>query len=721
MNQIQRTIPSSLLCAGLTLSCSLTGASISTAQESATDAGSTTSTAPLPTLEPSVVTGSRVPQSITDTPYSTAVIDRSEIENRKIRTVPDAFDSIPGVLIQKTSTAHGSPYIRGFTGRSNLLLVDGIRMNNSTWRSGPIQYWNTFDLQGVETLELIKGQGSVLYGSDAIGGTANILTKSSDFKNETGDFMRGRTLYRYETNSKSHVGRLEAQFGKGEKWGVNLGLSAKDAGDIRDSEVGRMPNTGYTEQALDFKFEYALSDATTLTLAHQYYNQDDGNRWHRTTNNPGWIHNGVQIIPDQRGIGALTEIYDQERSLTYARLEGSLENSFIDSYVATLSYQKTQDSTYRDRTNTGGNIDTRVIDLETYGADLQFNSEVGPGTIVYGMDYYRDEASSTAARNGVFRPSSRPVADNSSYDLFGVFGQYQWQATEQLEITAGARYSYAQAKWGNYRPSGATADRSGENNWDDLSLSLRANYELDNGWSMYGGVSEAFRAPNLNDLTGNTFSLDGINSTGSVGVSPEEFINYEIGVRHTNDKFTAGVAAYYNDFRDQITNVDNATGGTTASNGGDGYIFGLEMDASYRISSQWELRAYAAFQDGKQQAPDTFGGPLVTDTVRRMHPIMGGASARWTHPNQKLWIEGRVKAAARANNLSADAASDSTRIPVGGTPSYFVTSVYSGYHVNENLEINLGLENITDESYRYHGAGQNEPGFNAVLGFTAKF
>lgn len=482
-----------------------------------------------------------------------------------------------------------------------------------------------------------------------------------------------------------------------------------------------MDNTGYTEQAFDIKLEYALSDAATLTLAHQYFNQDDGNRWHRTTSNPGWYHDGAQIVPDQTGIAADSEIYDQERSLTYAKLEGTLQGSFIDSYAATLSYQKTQDSTRRDRTNIGGNLDTSVIDLDTYGFDLQLQSKIGPGELVYGLDYYRDEASSSASRNGVFRPSSRPVADDSSYDLLGVFGQYQWQANEQLAITAGARYSYAKAQWEGYRPDGATEDQSGENDWNDLSLSLRANYELDNGWSVYGGVSEAFRAPNLNDLTGNTYALDGIDSSGSVDVDPEEYINYEIGLRHTTEDFTAGLAAYYHDFRDQITSVSNSTGGNTATNGGDGYIFGIEMDASYRLSEQWELRAYAAFQDGKQKTPDTLGGALVEDTVRRMHPIMGGVSARWTHPNQKLWIETRIKAAAKANNLSEDAASDSTRIPLGGTPSYVVASVYSGYHVNDNLELSLGFENITDESYRYHGAGQNEPGFNTVLGFTAKF
>ncbi|SHI46283.1 hemoglobin/transferrin/lactoferrin receptor protein [Rubritalea squalenifaciens DSM 18772] len=673
------------------------------------------------TLDPTVVTATRSPESITDTPYTASVVDRKDLDDHLIRSIPDAFVAVPGVLIQKTAHGHGSPYIRGFTGRQNLLLVDGIRMNNSTWRSGPVQYWNTFDQENLQSIELIKGQGSVLYGSDAIGGTANLISRSSGFMDQSGFFSQGRSHYRFDTNSESHVGRLEANIGEGGKWGLTLGLTGKDFGDIRDDAVGRMKRTGYSEEAFDLKFETAISDSAILTLAHQYLNQDDIYRWHRTIYNPGWVHEGEQLIGDQSTSGAKAEIYDQERSLTYARLAGSVDGSFIDNYSVTLSYQKTQDSTYRDRTNTGGNIDTKVIDLETYGFDLQLESKVGPGSLIYGLDYYRDEADASAARNGTFRPSSRPVADDSTYDLLGAFAQYQWEATDALKVTAGARYSYAEAEWEGYRPSGASEDQSGDNHWDDLSLSLRAMYDLSNSWSVYGGVSQAFRAPNLNDLTGSTYSLNGINSSGSVDVDPEEYINYELGLRYASENTTFGVAAYYNDIEDQIAGVDDGMGGSTATNAGEGYIFGVEVDGAYRFAENWEARAWAAWQDGKAEYPSVINGPMEEDTIRRMHPFMGGASLRWTRTDDRLWIESRVKGAATVTNVNAStkaSGNDNTRVPTSDTPSYFIVSLYSGYQVNENLELTLGLENLLDDDYRYHGAGQNEPGLNAILGVT---
>lgn len=121
-----------------------------------------------------VITASRTEERIEDLPYTAQVLSAADLLANASRTLPQAFLNTPGVLVQQTTTAHGSPYIRGFTGRQNLLLQDGIRLNNSTWRGGPVQYWNTLDSQAISQIELIKSQGSVLYGSDAASDTQRI-------------------------------------------------------------------------------------------------------------------------------------------------------------------------------------------------------------------------------------------------------------------------------------------------------------------------------------------------------------------------------------------------------------------------------------------------------------------------------------------------------------------------------------------------------------------
>ena len=661
-------------------------------------------------LDPLVVTATRSGMRADEVPYSVSVLDAEDLAQSTRRTLPDALLYTPGVLVQKTANGHGSPFIRGFTGRQNLLMVDGVRINNSTFRSGPVQYWNTIDQLSIDRLELVRSQGSVLYGSDAIGGTLNAFTKFSDFRSRPDGqaYTNGSASYEYRSNGEgSHTGRIETEAGVGGKFGVWLGLSGKDFGDIEDSAVGRMKNTGYTEQDIDFRFDMELSERVDLTVAYQYVNQDDVWRWHRTRFNPGWTHDNHVAT----GGTYLTEIYDQERSLAYIKLTGENpeQSSFIRRWHTTLSWQKTQDSTDNLRTL----VDSRTgnIDLDTYGVDVGFESEIGPGTMVYGFDYYHDEVESEAFRNGVLRPDNRPVADGSTYQLLGVYSQYEWRPVEPLSISGGVRYTYAQAEWDSYRAPGAPADISGEGDWDDFSASLRALWDVDENWAIYGGVSQAFRAPNLTDLTGNTVSLGGLNSRGSPDLDPEKFVTAELGVRYGNDTVTGSLAGFYTWSRDAI--ISEVVGPDTfATNGGSGYVYGFEAEGLWKISQCWTLTGMAGWNEGKTESPTT-----GEKWISRQLPFTGSLALRWTHPNEKFWVEGRVYGAVTEDRVdAADQASDPQRIPTNGTPGYIVTSLRAGWQATEQLHLTAALENITDDDYRNHGSGQNEPGFGAIVG-----
>jgi hemoglobin/transferrin/lactoferrin receptor protein len=647
-----------------------------------------------------VVTANRSTEEAEEVPYSLEILTAEELLENATRTLPQAFLNTPGVLVQQTTTGHGSPYIRGFTGRQNLLLQDGIRLNNSTWRSGPVQYWNTLDAQAIDRLELIKSQGSVLFGSDAIGGTVNTLSKSSGFRDEEGFFSGGAAYYRFDTNSKSHLGRIEQRFGAGGKWGVMLGYSASDIGNIRDSALGTMRGTGYSQLSHDLKFEYAFSPSQTLTLAHSYLDQDNISRWHNTINNPGWTHGrsfttaGTDLARD----------YDQERSLTYLRFEDSDASlRWIDRYQATVSFQRTQDSEFRVRGS--GRSDTRVLDVDTFG--LSFQAETG--NLVWGADYYHDQVDSQGFRNGIPRPSNRPIADDAIYDSLGIFTNYTGTIGQSFTYDAGARFTYIEAQWDGYRPDGAAVDQSGDGSWDNLALSLRGQYELDDSWTIFGGASQAFRAPNLDDLTGRQFSLNGLDENGSPDVDPEKYLTTEIGTRYNDGNFSFELSGYYTFIDDGIVRIDDGLGGLATTNGSEGFIYGFDGKTTWNFHPQWRFLAHASWQDGEQKQ----GG--VTDTIRRLNPLNGAIDLRWTAPSEDYWISGRVQAATRQDNLSLLAASDTQRIPVGGTPGYVVASLYGGWQVSEALQLNLALENLTDEDYRIHGSGQNMPGRNATL------
>ena len=330
-----------------------------------------------------MVTGLRTDKLPEEVPYTLDVLDSEFIYQNTRRTLPEALQFTPGVLVQKTTYGHGSPFIRGFTGRQNLLMVDGVRFNNSLTRGGPVQYWNTVDSYALDRLEVIKGQGSVLYGSDAIGGTVNAVTRSTGFR-DTPDgefFSHGSAYYEYRTNGEgSHIGRIESSTGIGGQFGIMLGVTGKEFGDIEDSGIGRMRNTGYPELDLDFKVEAALGPDTTLTFLHQHVNQDDIWRSHSTVFNPGWQHDGRVATPGSYN----SRIYDQERTLTYLRFEGEPSSAdWLNRWRATFSYHTGWDSEAQDRSAT--DLRYQVAEIDTIGVDLTLESPLGPGELIYGF------------------------------------------------------------------------------------------------------------------------------------------------------------------------------------------------------------------------------------------------------------------------------------------------------------------------------------------------
>jgi hemoglobin/transferrin/lactoferrin receptor protein len=677
-------------------------------------------------LDPLVITASRSEQN-RFLPYSVATISKDWMRDQARRTLPDALQYTPGVLVQKTTHGHGSPFIRGFTGKQNLLLVDGIRLNNSTWRSGPVQYWNTVDMHSIDHLELVKSQGSVLYGSDAIGGTLNAFTKSSNFMDQPEGVMfhHGASSYDFTSNGEgSHVGRIESSFGVGGKYGIHLGASEKDFGDIRDSALGTMHGTGYGEQAYDLRFDLEISPGTLLTFASQYVNQDDISRWHRTLQNPGWTHGDHFAAPGTW----LANNYDQERSLTYLRIEqeAAENSSWLDRWTATISYQKSTDSEMQDRRGNSAvpftatrYLQFQDTEVETFGLDLALESTLGSGQLVYGLDYYQDEVASDASRDSgaglVSRPASRPVADEAHYDLLGLYGQYTWRPFSRWEISGGTRFTYAQAQWNAYRPSGATTDISGESSWTDLSSSLRASYEINDEWLAYASASQSFRSPNLADLTGNTASLSGLDGSGSPHVEPEKFLTLELGARGKPHADVQLQAAVFHTFSTDGAITSYTLGKDTfVVNGDDSSIYGIEAEAMWSIDECWTATAFAAWQEGKNEISQR------TPTERwipRMLPFTASTALRYTSADEKWWVEGRLSGAVTAGRIHPlDQAADNQRIPTNGTPGYLIASLGAGYEPIEHLQLTATLQNLLNDDYRIHGSGQNEPGFGAICG-----
>jgi hemoglobin/transferrin/lactoferrin receptor protein len=223
-----------------------------------------------PSLDELVVTANRIGSDPLATPATVATSTREDLERDLTRTVPEALKSIPGVAVQKTANGQGSPIIRGFTGYRTLAMIDGIRYNHSAYRDGPNEYFALIDPQALDRLELVQGPGSVLYGSDAVGGALNLFTRSAAFMAEAEgeSFHHGGLFGRWHSSEQSWQARADYDFGTGQKWGLHLGGTWKDFGDVIAAEVGEQGFTGYTQRSYDARLDARLDNHWTLTLAH---------------------------------------------------------------------------------------------------------------------------------------------------------------------------------------------------------------------------------------------------------------------------------------------------------------------------------------------------------------------------------------------------------------------------------------------------------------------
>ncbi len=671
-----------------------------------------------------VITGTRQEEPALTVPALVDVLNERDLQYRRLsRTVPEALEEVPGVMVQKTSHGQGSPYLRGFTGFRTLFMIDGIRLNNSTFREGPNQYWNTVDPFTIRQLEVVKGPSSVLFGSDAIGGTVNALTRSREEFVAPFDWDR-RVHYRYSSAEQSHVSRFELSANAGKTFGVLIGGTIKDFGNVIGGEkVGEQPKTGYRELDGDLKLEFHPAEHTRIVLAHQQVDQDNAWRTHRTVFASGW--HGTSVGTDKK------LVFDQDRTLTYLQVEREKIGGWLDGVKLSLSWQQQEEQEFRRRSNDKTNL--QGFEVGTAGIGVQFQSPSSVGRWTYGVDYYHDEVDSFRrdfAANGSLEATriQGPVADDASYDLLGVFVQNEIPAHDRLDLILGARFTHAAADANRVEDPVTKAPIALSDSWDALVGSARAMWHVDekDHWKIFAGVSQGFRAPNLSDLTRLDVARSGELEVPSPGLEPEYFLTSEIGFKTQHDNFTAQAAYFFTDINDMIIRVpqdDPITPETDVvkRNAGDGYVHGIELGASWRFHPQLTAFGNFAWVNGRVTQFPTSASVKKDEPLDKMMPPTAHLGLRWDHPTKKYWAETILTMADDQEHLSSGDQRDTQRIPPGGTPGYAVASVRGGAQLGKHFTLTTALENLTNKDYRVHGSGLNEPGINFVIAVDGRF
>ncbi len=663
-----------------------------------------------------VITGTRADRALEEEPYVVEVIDLEELERELPRTVPEALDSVPGVLVQKTASGHGSPYIRGFTGNRTLLVVDGIRYNNATYRDGANEYFAQVDSLSLQQIELISGPASALYGSEAVGGTIALTTKPTAMSAREGTYVEGEQVLRWSGGDRSIASRTAFDIGEGGSWGLRGGFTLRNYGDVRAAELGRLPYTGYSERAFDSRFDVALDPDWTATLNHQSLWQDDVPRTHST----------ILAVPFAGTVAGsdLAREKDHRRSLTYFKLRGGTASAWLETLELTLSHQ----SRFEEENRVRGN--GRLID-QSFDSDMTALSAVataGFGTLdlTYGIDLGRETIDSARtdtdpdSGNVVVRLQG-PVGDDAEYEQAGFFARADWSPADAVLLEAGVRLSHVATEIGTFADPETGDARSFSGSWSDLSGSLRAQYSAGNHriWAAY---SRSFRAPNVADISRFGASRSSEIEVASLGLEPEKFDTFELAWRLDTDRFEFGASAYTTALIGYIETVP--TGRireglveVAKQNASSGRITGLELIASAALGSNVSLEGNLTWLRGRLTTP-LADGP-VREPISRIQPLTGFLALSWERDD--IWLRADLRIVDRADELSSGDLLDRERIPPDGTPGYALLGLRGGIQIAEGLEATLALENLLDEAWRPHGSGNNEPGRHVLAGLHLRF
>ncbi len=441
-----------------------------------------------------------------------SIKDGDALRARPLATIGNALEGAPGILVQQSTYGQVSPFMRGLTGYQVLNLVDGVRFNNATFRSGPNQYLAFIEPGQAQRVEALLGPTGVQYGSDALGGTINVLTASPAFTNAFSGELQAFSA------SADASGGGQAKFTYGAKrvallfggsWQKHNDLRAGGGEDsrnvlyrffglpqaqIRHLLGERQLGTGFTQFGWHTKAALRLSETQSLSL---------------------WYQRGV--LTDVRGYKDLwgglgrvrSDFAPQDLHFGYARHEW-LKLSWLDSWTNTLSVNAQRDGSIRQNLRTTDRVTTDDNMVTAFGYASQATTHFGKRqALVFGGEMYRelirasrvefDPTTNTSVQRRALYPSG------SRYTTVGLFAQHSadWWAN-RLHTNVGGRFTRIGVQTFADRNRTANSTHLGVANsneqFQDVTFNASLTWRVTASFNLHVLTGRGFRAPNLKDL-----------------------------------------------------------------------------------------------------------------------------------------------------------------------------------------------------------------------------
>lgn len=691
-------------------------------------------------------------QSLSDVPNQIKVIGIADIKFKGAQTSADVIQSSGTVLVQKSQMGGGSPIIRGFEANKVLLVVDGVRLNNAIYRGGHIHNSVTIDVNVLKQVEILFGPGSVMYGSDALGGVVHyrtrdpILSGQKGVQHVTGSLMgrissanQEKTFHADVTVSEGNYGLLTSvshnRFGDlemgsrrshgDETWGLlNYYTSQGLDGDAVVSNPDPDIQVGTAYDQLDFlqKFLWKPTEYTTLVANFQYSTSTDVPRFDRLNdeknNGPKWAE----------------WYYGPQKRLMFS-LKGSFldSNTFFNKAHLIVAVQKLDED--RIKRKFGSSLRSiQEEDVTVYSLNADFEKTILKKVrFNYGIELTHNDVQSFAVeqnivdRTEVVAPTRYPDGGSRMTTLAAYLG-FKKQLNKKFNLSLGGRYSHSilasdfldnnfyQLPFDKIRfDNGAVTGSSG------------LIFKPDSLWQINLLAASAYRNPNVDDF-GKVREKDGFVVVPNDVLKPEYAYNAEISASRFlfHSKAQLEITGFYTLLSDAIVQMDYQLNGEdsllvegetakiqTNLNAGQAVVYGYAISWKSEIFQDFTIDATYNFTYGQDKTNDV---PLA-----HIAPTFGNLGVSY-HTDK---FRGRIHTMFNGLKTKERYAPGATDNPVEaletGSPAWWTLNLNTSYFISNTLEVQLGVDNILDEHYKVFASGLSAPGRNFVLSCRASF
>ncbi len=659
------------------------------------------------------VTATRSEKDVFLTPNPVGIMDATDLLELKPNTAADLFTRLPGLDVTGVGANQVRPSIRGQRGQRILLIQDGLRLNNARRQQDFGEIPALVDVGQLESIEIVRGPASVLYGTDAIGGVVNLRTRKPRYDGIHGSF--GFRYSEYDTQSKG-VGTVNGRLGN---------FSFLVSGSVRQASDYDAPSGTYGNITLCSNPPACDSTTTVVNTGTDDYNVEAYAAYQIAGRHEMW-GKYERYDADTSGFGLIepAEYTDETVRIEIlypfqtfdkftAGYRGSRLNTPIADNVEFIAYYQDNDRQLNNNITgiplgpPGAELQfftENYTNIETFGARLEAK-KLAWGSVMwtYGVDFFRDDSENADTSATIilgFGPPMESVdsvanLQNATYASVGVFAQADWQVTDRASLILGARWQDVTAKTkdtpGYTDPLITDSDQT-------IVAALNALYSVTDNVTLVGTVGRAFRSPNLVErfFAGPTPEGGGFQVRND-SLEPETSLNFDIGARFKNRTVYLEGFFFYNTIFDGIR--IEATGDTISGlpafmnvNVDKLRYLGVELAGDVLLPAGFSVGAnYTHFDTKDVNDPENPVGDSYSDKLL--------ANLRWVHPSNRVFAEYEF----RWNGERKEVFTGSEP-PVGPVlPSFMTHSVRAGWTFfqrgNISQRIGVSLTNLTNELY----------------------